>query len=491
MTAVHADFKKHMKDMANLNKISRLLTWDREVMMPPDSIAERAQTMATISAMQHGMATDPRLEKWFDIVEAESNTAAEKRNLLLLRENYKLAGALPERLVRELSESVNKCVAAWRHAKQNSDWKSVEPFLENLFALSYERAQIYADLLGKTTYDANLYLFARGNNTRLIDGMFDQLRVELPPLLERTLEACKSRTYKTPSLPIEAQEKLSRQMAEAVGYSFRRGRLDASTHPFSRGTKYDSRMTTRYLADKPLAAIRVTMHETGHALYSQNVPDEWEDMPVGQATDLSLHESQSLLLERHVGLSPQFLSYLHGVMKQDGYASDCGAQDLVSTLHHVERDYIRVEANEISYPLHVMLRYEMEKKLFARELKVSDIPDAWNAQTKALLGLDVPEHRLGCMQDIHWFQGSFGYFPTYTQGALYAAQIFTAIRKDIPDLMDQIGQGEFKPLMTWLNRNIHNQGMLYDAADLITKVTGEPPSSRFFLDHLKERYLGK
>lgn len=489
MTESLKKLKAHLGDAALIGKANAILGWDMEVMMPPDAADERGRMMGALSVLSHEKNTDPRIGDWIAEARRETNEPLELRNLDLIEENYKLARVLPERLVRELSEVSTACVTTWHAAKPANDWQAVKPQLEKMFAVTREQAVIYGEVLGKTPYDALLGLYARNNSVTLIDGLFNELEAVIPSLVDQIV------AQQTPrpdvNLSVETQEKTARKLIEAFGFSTARGRLDVSSHPFSGGTKYDSRITTRFSKDLPFGAIMGVIHETGHALYTQNTPGDWDDMPVGADSDLSLHESQSLLLERQVALSPAFISYMHDVIRGIDAAAvkNTTAQDMIGYLHHVERDLIRVESNEVTYPLHVILRYRLEKALFAGNITVADLPEAWNTGFKELMGIDVPDNRHGVLQDTHWYGGAFGYFPTYTQGAVYAAQIFAALRRALPDVDADIARGHFTPMMQWLHANIHNQGQFYDIPDLIAKATGEPPTARYFVEHLKARYL--
>lgn len=491
MTSALIQLKAHLKDSAAVGKAAALLEWDKEVMMPPDSDAERGQILAALDVVSHAKRTDPRIAGWIKDARGETQDPLELRNLQLLEEEYLIATALPERLVRAITETKNTCVSVWQEAKPKSDWNAVRPSLEALFALVQEKAAILGEALGVTPYDALLRLSARNNNVQLIDGLFNELETALPPMLEQALQRCAAHPPKTIHLPRAVQEQAARQLATTIGFSLTRGRLDVSSHPFSGGTKYDSRITTRFPEGNSFSALMGVLHEVGHAMYSQNTPQEWEDMPLGADSDLSLHESQSLLIEKQVGLSPEFIHYMHQTIQQLDQSALSGITpaDMQRHLHHVSRDFIRVEANELTYPLHVVLRYGLEKKLFTGQLRVDDIPQAWNEGMKRLIGVDVPEHRLGCLQDIHWYWGLFGYFPTYTQGALYAAQIFAAAKRALPDLMQQLRRGECATLMGWLHTHIHRAGQIWDIPELITRVTGEAPTAKHFLEHLRARYL--
>lgn len=489
--SAYQQLKDYLLEISYLEKASALLEWDMEVMMPVESSADRSKLLATLGAVIHEKKIAPAIGEWLARAESEVSEAVDQRNLAMIRQNYALETQLPKKLVYALEEAKNTAFTAWGAAKASNDWKAVQPALAALVSLSRERAQIHADILGCAVYDAQLFRFARGNSMAVIDPLFDRLKQELPPIVQQIVEKQRALPVRQYHIPVDKQKQIARELAEKIGYSFARGRLDTAIHPFSGGTGQDSRITTRYDADQPFSGFYGVIHEVGHALYSQNLPPEWMGQPIGADSDLSLHESQSLLMEKQMGLSESFMTFLHGliVTHDSDFSVSCQTEEFMHHLRRVTPSYIRVDADEATYPLHILLRYDLEKRLFAGSLDVADIPEAWNEGFKELVGLDVPEHRLGCMQDIHWFWDLFGYFPTYTQGALYAAQLFAAAKRDLPKLDDQLAHGDNAALLGWLKEKIHSQAQFYDAPELIERATGEKPDARYFLEHLKNRYL--
>lgn len=490
MTA-YQKLKDHLVMVSNISKGSAILEWDMEVMMPPHATQERGQILATLGALEHEKLTDPRMADWINDAENEVESDWDKRNLELIKQNYLLDSSVSEKLVYALEEAKSKTVTLWQEAKPNNDWNAVQSALENLFSLIKERAEIYAGVLNRSVYDAQMFRYARGNTQEKVDPLFDHLRKDLPPLVQKIIKHQAGNEVHEFELSEDAQRATCIDLVQKLGYSFDRGRLDVASHPFSGGTGNDSRITNRYSTEAPFTSFYGAIHETGHALYTQNLPKEWAGLPVGGDSDLSLHESQSLIMEKQAGLNNGFMHYLHGLVVQHDseFSIRTSADAFAKELHKVQPSFIRVDADEATYSLHVVLRYEIEKKLFAGQMAIGDIPEMWNTQFKELIGIDVPEHRLGCMQDIHWFWGLFGYFPTYTQGALYAAQLFHAMKKDVPKIDEELAHGDLTSFNKWLNEKIHRWGQLYDAPTLIERATGEKPDAKYFLDHLKNRYL--
>ena len=490
MTTAYEKLKKELSVIGNVSKAASLLNWDQQVMMPPKAADERGKMLATLGVISHEKFTSKEFGELIKAAANDVSDAWDVKNLKMVRDDYALATCLTPDFVFRRNEAISKCQTVWEEAKPTSDWQKILPYLRACVDLARQEAALYAKELGCSPYDALLRLYAPGNSQALIDPLFAQLKKDLPPLINAIVaKQVKDRVEFT--LDVDKQAVIGRLLAETVGFSFERGRLDISAHPFSGGTNADSRITTRYSAAEPFNSLYGVMHEVGHALYGQNLPVAWQDTPIGGDRDLSLHESQSLIVELQAGFSDGFLKYLYDlIVKIDpSFAAQGDFATFMRSLRRVGPSFIRVEADEATYPLHVILRYEIEKEIFNNNLDVEKIPELWNAKIKEYLGLDVPEHRLGCMQDVHWFSGGFGYFPTYTQGALYAAQLFSAIKRAIPDIDAQLAKGDFKSFMKWLNENIHQWGQFYDVADLIEKATGAKPSAQYFLDHLKARYL--
>lgn len=491
----YESLKQRYEEMSNLTKAIRLLAWDRDAdIMPPDSAAERGQIIAQLEIENLRKATAPEIGAWMDKAATENRDDIwDQRNFMLMQEEYALSRALPEKLVTECAKAESLLVSAYGEAKPTSDWNAVKDLGDNLLRLSRERAKIFGDVLGCAPYDALLSQYSRGNNVAFLDPLFSELKSELIPLVARVQEKQKNQRADF-DFAVDAPDDIKRlfiqQTAEKTGFSMRRGRIDSAVHPFSSGTKYDTRITYGR-TDTISLAFHAVLHECGHALYDQNTPAAWENQPVGQTSDLALHESQSLFIEKQVAYGSPFLGHIYDAMRAAFPAIQRGGdrENFIATFHKVQPDFIRFTADEITYPLHVMHRYDIEKMLFDGTLKFADIPAAWNEKFEKDFGLKVPEHKLGCMQDIHWFTGLYGYFPTYTQGALFAAQLFAAAKRDIVNASDLMARGELKPLVAWMTDKVHQYGQLYDAPDLIMRATGEKPSPRFFIDHLKARYL--
>ena len=333
-----------------------------------------------------------------------------------------------------------------------------------------------------------------GGNSAAIDAVFEDLGQFLPGFLAEVL-AQQPLAPQGPQgpFPVERQKALGLRMMSVLGFDFEHGRLDISQHPFCGGTPDDVRITTRYDEDDFMRSLLGVVHETGHALYERGLPQQWRGQPVGRARGMSLHESQSLLMEMQACRSREFLSFAAPLMAEAFAAAGqpgWDAETLRAVNVRVSPGFIRVDADEVSYPAHVILRYRLEKALIAGEMQVDDLPSAWNQGMAELLGLTPPDDRQGCLQDIHWYDGAFGYFPTYTLGAMTAAQLFDAARRALPGLLDSIGHGDFAPLLGWLRVNVHEQASHLSSAELLTHATGRPLDAQVFKDHLRSRYLG-
>lgn len=487
----YSELKQRLNEIADIANAEAFLGWDMEVMMPPGGAADRGRVLATLSAIRHDRHIDPKIGELIAAAEKEVDTPEDRRNLFLIKQEYQLATAVPSSLIAAIETARNHATTIWMTARPANDWQAVQQPLQDLFTLICEQADIHAAILGCDRFDAQLAQCARGNRQSNIDPLFAQLKQALPPLLQAITTKQQDHVLRQPTLPVAVQEKITRELAEQIGFDFTRGRLDIAAHPFSGGSHNDSRITTRYSEENLSSSLFSTIHETGHALYSQNLPDAWDGQPAGAASDMSLHESQSLIMEKQAGLTTGFLHYLHGLISRhaNDFPVTCPRDEFVSTMRHVAPGFIRIEADEVSYPLHIILRYEIEKKLFAGEITMADVPMLWNTLFHELFGLAVPEDRLGCLQDIHWCWALFGYFPTYTQGALYAAQLFAAIKKALPGIEKDFERGDMTAMNLWLKDHIHQHGQLYDAPDLIERATGHKPDARYFLDHLKSRYL--
>jgi carboxypeptidase Taq len=496
MTA-YSEIAAQFGRIAALSNAIGILDWDNATMMPRGAAETRAESLALLQVLRHGMITDPRLAGW--LPEAEADNALgdwERANLREIRRLWTVQTVLPADLVEASSKAVSACEMAWRQARADSDFAALLPKLQEVLRLQREIGRAKGEALGLPAYDALLNDYEPGGRSERIDALFDDLADFLPGFTEEVL-AAQARRPATPRpegpFPIESQRALGVAMMAVAGYDFERGRLDVSAHPFCGGADNDVRITTRYDEADFTRALMGVLHETGHALYEQGRPQAWMSQPVGQARGMSLHESQSLLMEMQACRSREFITFATPRMR-DAFGGGGPAWEAEALWRHytrVERGFIRVDADEVTYPAHVILRYRLEKAMIADELPLADLPAAWNDGMKALLGVVPPNDRLGCLQDIHWPSGGWGYFPTYTLGAMTAAQIFDAANQAAPDILPAIGRGDFAPLVGWLRANIHGQGSRWETDELLTRATGRPLDAAVFKAHLRRRYGGE
>ena len=402
---------------------------------------------------------------------------------------HRRATALPGDLVEAVARATTLCEMAWREAKPKDDFAALRPRLEEVVHLAREQAVALGERLGLDPYDALLDAFQPGLKRAAVDAVLDLLADALPPRVERVMARQAAPVQATGPFPLDRQRALVRDLMVRLGFDFDHGRLDESAHPFCGGVPGDVRITTRYRDDDVTGAIMGVLHETGHALYEGNLPIDWRSQPVGAARGMTVHESQSLLVEMQACRGNAFLAYLSPLL-QARFGPDPAfeLEGLTTFYHRVERGLIRVDADEITYPLHVILRYRLERALIDGDLPVADLPGAWRDGMKTLLGVVPSTDRDGCLQDIHWPVGAFGYFPSYTLGAVLAAQLFKAACRARSSIPDELAQGDFAGLMGWLRAEIHAKGSFLPMDDLVVAATGKPLGADDFLAHLDERY---
>ena len=407
-----------------------------------------------------------------------------------MRRDWCHANAVPPDLVEALSRATSAAHNAWLEARPASDVQAFLPTFKEVLNLTRQTAQAKAQAAGTTPYDALLDDFDSGLTQARIDPLFDRLGAVLPDILDDVRSRQTAPLKPQGPFPVDRQRALGLQLMAAAGFDFDRGRLDVSAHPFTGGATGDVRITTRYDEDDFTSGLMAVMHETGHALYEQGLPLTWQGQPAGRAASMTIHESQSLLLEMQVCRDATFLEFAAPLMREtfggDGPAWQ--VDNLVRLTGLIEPGFIRVDADEVTYPLHIVLRYRLETALLAGNLDPADLPGAWNDGMVELLGIRPPEDRLGCLQDIHWSHGLFGYFPTYTLGALAAAQLFRAARDGVPDLLEAIRKGDFAPLLTWLRANVHEWGSILTSEEIVERATGAQLGTAAFEAHLTERY---
>lgn len=493
-TPAYDDLAARFSRLGRVNDAASMLSWDTAAVMPEGASEARGAQLATLRVIAHEMLTDPVIGDLLTQAESEAGLDSwQKANLAEIRHAHVRAVAVPSDLVEAISIANSRCEMIWRNARKVSDFKAVLPAAEELLRLVRERSHALAATLGLSSYDALLDGYEPGGRAADIDPVFADLAAFLPGFIAEAQDRNRSRGLavrpKGP-FPIATQKALAEQLMARIGFDFNHGRLDTSAHPFCGGVPDDVRITTRYNEADFVSALMGVLHETGHALYEQGLPHAWRDQPVGNARGMSVHESQSLLMEMQACRSSEFLTFLSPLLSETYGADPAFAPDNLRRLYvRVEPGFIRVDADEATYPAHIILRYRLERAMIAGEMKFADLPPAWSEGMASLLGLTPGNDAEGCLQDIHWYGGDFGYFPTYTLGAMTAAQLFATARASIPGLMDSLARGEFVPLVAWLRANIHGLASSVSTRELLVRATGKPLSVEPFKAHLKARYL--
>jgi carboxypeptidase Taq len=494
--SAYAQLETLFRRLGAIGEATSILHWDASTMMPPESADARGEQLAALNTLQHEMIASAQTAELIaaSADEASSLDEWQAANLREMRRNWVHATALDAALVEARTKATMKCEMIWREARPNSDFAAVLPALSEVVNLTKQAANAKAAKLGLSPYDALMDQFSPGVRAAEVDTIFTELATKLPDMIDAAL--ARQAAAPPPIEPkgpfaAEAQRALGTKFMELLGFDFNAGRLDISLHPFSGGTPDDLRITTRYDEDDFTRGLMGILHETGHALYERGLPKDWRRQPVGEARGMDVHESQSLLIEMQVCRSPEFLSFAAPLLQAafHGEGPAWTPENLARIYTRVARSLIRVDADEMTYPLHVILRYRLERAIIAGDLALADLPAAWNDAMRDLVGIKPDSDRTGCLQDIHWFDGAFGYFPSYTLGAMAAAQMFTAAKEADPQILPAIARGDFKPLYAWLSANVHGHGCRYETPDLIAKATGKPLSVLPFLSHLERRYL--
>ncbi len=495
MLSAYTELEDRFRRTALLGESIGMLSWDQSVMMPEGGATARGEQIAALSVIRHSMMTDPALgELLSDAAEQGGLDEWQAANLMEMRRNWVHATAVPSDLVEAMSKASSACETVWRTARRDADFNAIVPTFSEVLRLVRHLGEVKSAAFGCSLYDALLDAFEPNGKSADIDPVFESYAAFLPDFLDDVL----ARQNRGPEpvlppgpFPVSEQRQLVRHMAEAVGLDFETARLDESLHPFSGGIPEDSRITTRYDESDFTFALMGVLHESGHAMYERARPVAWRRQPVGDARGMTIHESQSLLVEMQVCRSREFLGWAAPIMRDafQGEGDAWDAENIYRLATHVSRGFIRVDADEVTYPAHVILRYRLEKAMLSGDLAVVDLPGAWNDGMRDLLGVTPPNDRLGCLQDIHWYDGAWGYFPTYTLGAMAAAQIYDAARKASADIPAGISQGNFRPLMAWLGKHIHGKGSLLSTDALIQSATDRPFDDVAFKTHLRARYL--
>ena len=489
----YAELEDRFSRIALVRESSAILSWDWATMMPVGAAKARAAQLAELEKISHERLVDPKMKDLLARAEQEPDVQSDMwlaSNLAQMRQQWMNANALSSKFVESLATTTSACELAWRSARESANFSEIIPQFSAVVDLVRQKALSLSESFGVSPYDCLLHQYEQNLTERDVDSLFSDLLEFLPSVLCNALdEYGRSSSFKG-RFPIGAQELLNRKIMEIIGFPFESGRLDTSHHPFSGGGPEDLRITTRYDDQDFTSSFMAVLHETGHALYEYGLPERWRGQPVGEALGMVIHESQSLLIEMQVCRSKEFAELITPHIREafEGRLLHLDEDQLRAVLCKVEPGCIRVEADEVTYPFHIMLRYSLERLLIDGELKVEDLPSAWREGMRELLDIEPVDDAAGCLQDIHWYGGDFGYFPTYTLGALAAAQLFSAAVVKNTDILPSIRVGNFKPLLQWLDVNVHSLGCSLSAFSLIERATDAPLSTKSFEKHLRARY---
>lgn len=483
------------KEVALIGSIASVLHWDEQTYMPRPGAAHRAEQAAYLSGLAHKKFVDSRVgELLNELIESsymDNPESDEAVNIREIKDEYDKYVKLPQKLVEDISRETTLSQGVWAEARQKNDFMSFLPNLEKIFKLTLEKAEHLG--YEKEPYDALLDIYEPGAKAEELAKVFGGLRDKLVPIVKDIAESANK-----PKVDIlereysrEKQQLFSEMAARQIGYSFDTGRLDVTTHPFTIGMgPQDTRITTRYNLNHFGEALFGTLHEAGHGIYDQNLPAEHFGTPRCEPVSLGIHESQSRMWENLVGRGRPFWKYFFSIaqnMFREALA-DVPFEDFFFAINDVRPSFIRVEADEVTYNLHIMVRFELERAMTKGDIKLADLPAAWNEKFTNYLGITPETDSDGCLQDVHWSAGLIGYFPTYALGNLYAAQFFAKAKEDISDLEDQFKVGNFTALLDWLGKNIHNHGKKYSASYLCEKVTGKPLDPMYAINNLKAKF---
>ncbi|MGF3499131.1 MAG: carboxypeptidase M32 [Candidatus Methanosuratincola sp.] len=487
------------KDLSILASAKAVLQWDTETMMPPGAFELRGQQLAFLSKMEHRMITDKEIGDLLERIERsqgyDSLDQVQRRNVYLIRKQYDENTKLPEELVTETEKQTIIAYKHWKDAKSAKDFKIFEPELRKMFELKKKAAEILAPVKGvRTLYDAMIDFFEPKIAEETIGRTFEQLKNRLIPIISK-YSACQCDTnWLKRTVPQSAQIEIAKKVAEFINYDIggnnARGRIDPTEHPFTIGYYDDVRITTHYYEDNFTSSLFSVLHEGGHALYELNLDPNWKYQPVGTACSFGFHESQSRFVENAVGRSQHFWTYFLPILNRltSGQFSDIDTAKALEAINCVKPSKIRIEADEATYALHIIIRFEIESALFSGKVDAKELPQVWNEKYSKYLGVEIQNDSEGVLQDVHWAHGYFGYFPSYALGNIYCAQILTKLEKEVNDCWSEVEKGNFEPTRQWLTRNIHRAGNLYDPMELLVKVTGEWINPDHFANYLEGKY---
>jgi carboxypeptidase Taq len=491
--------EKFLRRVSRLQHLNAMAGWDQAVMMPPGGAEARGAAMSELAVVVVETMHSPQLADALKAAEDEAHMLDEwqKANLREAKAFHARFTAVDPKLVEELTSTALSTEVAWRELRHQNNWKDFAPRLKKLLSLVREESRQRSMATGLPPYEALMSLYEPGLRLETVEKVFGELGRVLPGVLNEILEVQPRRNSVElgRKVPVERQRGMMKQFMDWIGFSFHHGRLDESHHPFCGGVPQDVRLTTRYSEEDFLSGLMGVMHETGHARYEQGLPSQWADQPVGTARGMAMHESQSLFVEMQIGRSREFFNYATPILKENLADSNdpkdfWTARNLFHLGSKVAPGLIRVDADEVTYPAHIILRFEIEKALIEGQMEVEDLPEIWDQKMRLLLGVStLGDDRNGCMQDVHWPSGAFGYFPSYTLGALVAAQLFAELEKEQPAVRENIAKGEIAPVMAWLKTNVWENASKYPTEELLKKVTGQGFTCAPFISHVRDRYL--
>lgn len=492
MSELYNNCAKRMKWIASLTQVAGLVNWDQETMMPGLGVKARADQSEALAAVIHEKFTDPALGEMLSLLSADTTLTDDQR--VCVREwlrDYEKSTRLPEELVRELAGTTSLAQNVWVDARKKSDFALFAPWLEKIVALKLKQAEAYG--YQGVAYDALLDDYEPQMTVAKLDPVMENLREGLVSIVAAIRDSRASVDTKifAKRYPEEGQERIARQVMAAIGINLRSSRLDCSAHPFCTGlAPTDVRITTRYNEHWLPASLYGVIHESGHALYEQGFDEKYFNTPLAEAVSLGIHESQSRLWENMVGRSRPFVEFLLPRLKKEfgRQLKGVGVEAFYKAINCVETSPIRVEADEVTYNLHVVLRYEIEKGIMAGDIAVRDLPSVWNEYMEKYLDIRPRNDAEGVLQDVHWSGGLVGYFPTYALGNLYAAQWWHFIHKNMRGVDALISKGKFEPVLSWLRKNVHRQGRRFSSSDLVMEITGEPLNTKYFIEYLKKKF---
>jgi len=489
------------KEIIVLSSVDSIIKWDMETKMPPGAFGLRSQQLALLSQIDHRMTTDPEIGALLGRIERHQQyqelSELQRRNVYLIRKFYDENTKLPEKLVAEMARQQAIAYDVWKRAKAAKDFSVFKLDLEKMFDLKRQSAEILMEPKGvKTPYDAMIDLFEPKVTQDVIARVFDELKGGLIPIIRKyaALSENADTSVLKRKVPVKAQEEISKSIARFIGYDIEsdkaRGRIDETEHPFTIGYYDDVRITTHYFEEGFASSLFSVLHEGGHAMYDQNLNREWMYQPVGAACSYGFHESQSRFVENMVGRSYEFWEYCLPELKRivGGVFDDLRLDKILPAVNVVRPSKIRIEADEATYSLHVIIRFELERDLFAGKVTVGELPAVWNQKYRDYLGVEIENDSEGVLQDVHWAQGYFGYFPSYALGNIYGGQILYRMEKEMPQWRETLSKGNFHGVREWLVRNVHAYGNLYDPLDLLRRVTGEGITPKHFVDYLDSKY---